>query len=36
MFWILVTLVIGMAMGIVIGDMLNSDSFKDLFIDDNY
>lgn len=32
MFWIIVTLIIGMAIGIVIGDMLNAESFKSLFI----
>ena len=36
MFWICVTLIVGIAIGIVIGDMLNANSFRDLFfIDDN-
>lgn len=32
MFWIVVVLVVGIAIGIVLGDMLNVDSFKNLFI----
>ena len=36
MFWIVVTLVVGIAIGIVLEDMLNAYSFKSLFIiDDN-
>lgn len=35
MFWITVSFVLGLAIGIVIGDMLNHDSFKELFINDD-
>lgn len=34
MFWIIVTLIVGIAIGVVLGDMLNADSFKNLFIVD--
>lgn len=32
MFWIIFSFVIGISLGIVIGDMLNAKSFKSLFI----
>jgi hypothetical protein len=32
MFWNLVFTVIGIAIGIVIGDTLNTDKFKNLFV----
>lgn len=32
MFWNLVFIVVGVAIGIVIGDMLNTNKFKKLFI----
>lgn len=35
MFWFIVTFVVGIAIGIILGDMLNSDSFKKLFVNDN-
>lgn len=35
MFWIVVTLVVGIAIGIILGDMLNFDSFKKLFVNDD-
>ena len=32
MFWFVITFIVGIAIGIVLGDMLNSESFKKLFI----
>lgn len=32
MFWIIVALIVGIAIGVVIGDMLNAKSFRSLFI----
>lgn len=35
MFWITVTFILGTSLGIVLGDMLNHETFKELFIIDD-
>lgn len=35
MFWIIVTFILGIALGILLGDMLNHETFKELFVNDN-
>jgi Na+/H+-dicarboxylate symporter len=32
MFWIVITFIVGIALGIVLGDMLNHETFKELFV----
>jgi len=35
MFWIVITFILGIALGVVLGDMINHETFKELFIVDD-